>query len=125
MYIEEKMSNTTAPHDMLPLTPAVFHILLALADGEKHGYGIMQEVAAITDGEVRMGPGTLYGTLKRMLESGLIEETDERPDPALDDERRRYYRITSFGERVAQAEAARLAALLSVAQSKRLMGGAT
>lgn len=119
------MSNTTAPHDMLPLTPAVFHILLALADGEKHGYGIMQEVAAITDGEVRMGPGTLYGTIKRMLESGLIEETDERPDPALDDERRRYYRITSFGERVAQAEAARLAALLSVAQSKRLMGGAT
>ena len=118
------MSNTTM-EPMQPLTPAVFHILLALADGEKHGYGIMQEVAAITDGAVRMGPGTLYGTIKRMLESGLIEETDERPDPALDDERRRYYRITSFGERVAQTEAARLATLLSVAQSKRLMGGAT
>jgi DNA-binding PadR family transcriptional regulator len=110
------------PHNMLPLTPAVFHILLALADGEKHGYGIMQEVAAITNGAMKMGPGTLYGTIKRMLEAGLIEESDERPDPALDDERRRYYRLTNFGERVAQAEAARLALLLNVAQSKRLMG---
>src|SRR5688572_19033324 len=119
------MSNATPrPHDLLPLTPAVFHILLALADGEKHGYSIMQEVARITDGAMRMGPGTLYGTIKRMLESRLIEETDERPDPDMDDERRRYYRLTSFGERVAQAEAARLAALLNVAQSKRLMGGA-
>jgi DNA-binding PadR family transcriptional regulator len=113
------------PNDMLPLTPAVFHILLALADGEKHGYGIMQEVAAITAGGMRMGPGTLYGTIKRMLDGGLIEESDERPDPALDDERRRYYRLTSFGERVAQAEAGRLAALLSVARSKRLVGGAS
>lgn len=111
------------PNDMLPLTPAVFHILLALADGEKHGYGIMQEVAAITNGAMRMGPGTLYGTIKRMLEAKLIEESDERPDPALDDERRRYYRLTSFGARVAQAEAERLALLLNVAQSKRLMGG--
>ncbi len=119
------MSNTTMqPSDMLPLTPAVFHILLALADGEKHGYSIMQEVTRITDGAVRMGPGTLYGTIKRLLEMRLIEETEERPDPALDDERRRYYRLTSFGERVAQAEAARLAALLNVAQSKRLMGRA-
>jgi DNA-binding PadR family transcriptional regulator len=113
------------PNDMLPLTPAVFHILLALADGEKHGYGIMQEVAAITDGGMKMGPGTLYGTIKRMLDASLIEESDERPDPALDDERRRYYRLTSFGERVAKAEAGRLAALLSVARSKRLMGGAS
>src|SRR5215468_5825566 len=92
------------PDDMLPLTPAVFHILLALADSEKHGYGIMQEVARITDGTMRMGPGTLYGTIKRMLEAGLLEETDQRPDPALDDERRRYYRLTAFGEQVAQAE---------------------
>ena len=115
----------TRPDDMLPLTPAVFHILLALADGEKHGYGIMQEVARITNGAMRMGPGTLYGTIKRMLEAGLVEETDERPDPALDDERRRYYRLTAFGEQVAQAEAGRLAMLLNVAQSKRLMGGAT
>jgi DNA-binding PadR family transcriptional regulator len=113
------------PQSQLPLTPAVFHILLALADGEKHGYGIMQEVALITDGTMHMGPGTLYGTIKRLLESSLIEESDERPDPALDDERRRYYRLTSFGERVAQAEARRLAALLNVAAAKRLMGGAS
>lgn len=120
------MSDATMrPGDMLPLTPAVFHILLALADGEKHGYSIMQEVSRITEGAIQMGPGTLYGTIKRMLEAGLIEESDERPDPAMDDERRRYYRMTSFGERVAQAEAGRLATLLNVAQSKRLMGGAT
>lgn len=120
------MSDTTLrPDDMLPLTPAVFHILLALADGEKHGYGIMQEVAHITDGKVKMGPGTLYGTIKRMLDAALIRETDERADPALDDERRRYYCLTQFGQRVAAAESARLATLLSVAQSKRLMGGAT
>jgi DNA-binding PadR family transcriptional regulator len=108
---------------MLPLTPAVLHILLALADGEKHGYGIMQEVAKLTEGEMKMGPGTLYGSIKRMLEARLIEESDERPDPALDDERRRYYRITAFGEKVARAEARRLAMLLNVAQAKRLVGG--
>lgn len=120
------MSDATMrPNDILPLTPAVFHILLALADGEKHGYGIMQEVTRITNGMLKMGPGTLYGTIKRMLEANLIEETEERPDPALDDERRRYYRLTAFGERVARAEAARLAALLNVAESKRLVGGAT
>jgi DNA-binding PadR family transcriptional regulator len=113
------------PHDVLPLTPAVFHILLALADGEKHGYGIMQEVIRITNGEMRMGPGTLYGTIKRMLEAGFLEETDERPDPMLDDQRRRYYRLTDFGNRVARAETERLAVLLGVAQSKRLMGGAS
>jgi len=112
----------TSTQPMSPLTPAVFHILLALADGEKHGYGIMQEVARITDGAVRMGPGTLYGTIKRMLEAGLIEESDERPDPALDDERRRYYRLTASGQRVAQAEAARLSALLHVARLKKLTG---
>jgi DNA-binding PadR family transcriptional regulator len=112
------------PDDLLPLTPAVFHILLALADGEKHGYSIMQEVARITDGKIQMGPGTLYGTIKRMLEARLIEEIDERPDPTMDDERRRYYRLTPFGERVTQAEISRLTMLLNVAQSKRLMGGA-
>jgi DNA-binding PadR family transcriptional regulator len=111
------------PEDLLPLTPAVFHILLALADGEKHGYGIMQEVDTISGSQVKMGPGTLYGSIKRMLASGLIEESDERPDPALDDERRRYYRLTQLGQRVAAAEARRLAALVSVAQSKRLVGG--
>lgn len=111
------------PQDLLPLTPAVFHILLALADGEKHGYGIMQEVEAISGSQVKMGPGTLYGSIKRMLASGLIEESDERPDPALDDERRRYYRLTQFGQRVVTAEAQRLALLVSVAQSKRVVGG--
>ncbi len=118
------MSNT-APHpqDLLPLTPAVFHILLALADSERHGYSIMQEVERITDGKVQMGPGTLYGTIKRMLEAHLIEETDERPDPAMDDERRRYYRITDFGERVARAEIHRLDGLLAIARAKRLAGG--
>ena len=111
------------PEELLPLTPAVFHILLALADGERHGYGIMQEIALRTDGKIRMGPGTLYGSIKRMLAEHLIEELGERPDPALDDERRRYYRLTSFGLHVAQAEARRLAQLVHVAQFKRLLGG--
>ena len=110
------------PEDILPLTPAVFHILLALADGEKHGYAIMQEVAIITNGEMKMGPGTLYGSIKRMLEMGLIDESDERPDPTMDDERRRYYRLTSFGEQVARAESKRLAALLQTAALKKLIG---
>lgn len=115
--------NTVRPQNLLPLTPAVFHILLALADGEKHGYGIMQEVNHLTNGEMRMGPGTLYGTIKRMLETGFLEETEERPDPALDDQRRRYYRLTDLGNRVAQAESARLASLVRIAQIKRLLGG--
>jgi DNA-binding PadR family transcriptional regulator len=110
------------PDDLLPLTPAVFHILLALADGEKHGYSIMQEVAGISNGQVKMGPGTLYGSIKRMLEAELIEETDERPDPALDDERRRYYKLTDFGSRVVTSEARRLAALMDAIRGKRLLG---
>lgn len=120
------MTNLSLKSDNpLPVTPAVFHILLALADGEKHGYSIMQEITRITDGTIRMGPGTLYGTIKRMLEAGLIEESDERPDAALDDERRRYYRLTNLGGRVARAETVRLANLVNVAQSKRLTGGVT
>ncbi|MCC6612561.1 MAG: helix-turn-helix transcriptional regulator [Anaerolineae bacterium] len=110
------------PHDLLPLTPAVLHILLALADGERHGYSIMQEIEHITDGATRMGPGTLYGTIKRMLDAGLIEESDERPDPEMDDQRRRYYRLTDFGSRVMRAEAARLALLLNAAQRKNVLG---
>jgi DNA-binding PadR family transcriptional regulator len=106
---------------LLPLTPALFHILLALADGERHGYSIMQEVAAQTEGRINMGPGTLYGSIKRMLAANLIEESDERPDPALDDERRRYYRLTAWGRRVLAAEAARLAQLVAVAQRKQLL----
>jgi DNA-binding PadR family transcriptional regulator len=104
-----------------PLTPAVFHILLALADGEKHGYGIMQEVSARTDGKVVLGPGTLYGTIKRMLEGGLIEEAGERNDLELSDERRRYYRITGQGRKVAVTEAERLQGLVRVAQAKNLL----
>src|SRR6266702_334150 len=109
------------PEAFLPLTPAVFHILLALADSERHGYGIMQEIALRTDGKMRMGPGTLYGSIKRMLADGLIEESGERPDPSLDDERRRYYRLTGFGLRVVQAEAERLALLVRVARRKKVL----
>ncbi len=108
---------------MLPLTPAVFHILLALADGERHGYGIMQEIAAHTGGTLRIGPTTLYRSIKHMLADGLIVEADERPDPVLDDERRRYYRLTTFGQQVAQAETQRLMQILAVARSKPLLGG--
>jgi DNA-binding PadR family transcriptional regulator len=106
--------------DFLPLTPAIAHILLALADEDRHGYAIMQEVARVTGGATRMGPGTLYGTIKRLLAGGLIEEAEDRPDPALDDERRRYYRITRLGRRVLEAETARLTALLSAARAKRV-----
>ena len=109
--------------NLLPLTPAVFHILLALADQERHGYGIMQEVLAMTKGEMRMGPGTLYGSIKRMLETNLIAESDDRPDPELDDERRRYYRITELGRRVLVAESRRLSSLIDVAQTKQILGG--
>src|ERR1700730_14017132 len=88
---------------LLPLTPAVFHILLALADEERHGYGIMLDVAEQTGGGLELGPGTLYGCLKRMLAAGLVEESDERPDPSLDDQRRRYYRMTGLGQQVVRA----------------------
>jgi DNA-binding PadR family transcriptional regulator len=120
--VDTVMSRHEPPPDSLPpLTPAVFHILLALADGERHGYGIMQEVARLTSDRFRLGPGTLYGSVKRMLRDGLIEESDERPDPSLDDERRRYYRATRLGRRVIEAEAARLAALVNAAHAKRVI----
>jgi DNA-binding PadR family transcriptional regulator len=109
---------------METLTPAVFHILLALADRDRHGYGIMLEIAERTNQELRMGPGTLYGTLKRMLESGLVEECDERVDPDLSDERRRYYRITRRGRRAAAAEAERLQTLLRLARAKSFLRNA-
>jgi DNA-binding PadR family transcriptional regulator len=104
-----------------PLTPAVFHILLALADGERHGYAIMREVAQQSGGRARLGPGTLYGSIRRLLEDGLIEETEARPDPALDDERRRYYRLTPSGRRVAEVEAARLDGLARAARARGLL----
>ena len=113
------------PQDLLPLTPAVLNILLALADEERHGYGIMREVEDRTGGQTRLGPGTLYGSIKRMLADGLIEESDERPDPAMDDQRRRYYRITGFGWKVAGAEAERLSGLVKTAHSRKLLGGSS
>jgi DNA-binding PadR family transcriptional regulator len=107
--------------ELLPLTPPVFHILLALSDGERHGYAIMQAVADDTGGALALGPGTLYGCIKRMLAARLIEESDERPDPALDDERRRYYRLTALGDRVVRAEAKRLSTAVSAARARRLL----
>ena len=114
-------STTGEPESLLPLTPAAFHILLALVDEERHGYGIMQETARRSEGHVNLGPGTLYRSIRRLLADGLIEESDERPVPELDDERRHYYRITAFGLRVARAEAQRLAALVRSAESKHLL----
>ena len=117
------MSKTPTLEDLLPLTPPVFHILLALAEEERHGYGIMQDVARQTDDALQLGPGTLYGCLKRMLAAGLIEESEERPDPDMDDERRRYYRMTPQGERTVRAEAQRIATALAAAKSKRVFVG--
>jgi DNA-binding PadR family transcriptional regulator len=103
------------------LTPPVFQILLALAERERHGYGIMQAVARQAEDSPRMGPGTLYGCLKRMLAGGLVEESDERPDPALDDQRRRYYRLTERGHRVARAEAQRMERMVKAARACRVL----
>jgi DNA-binding PadR family transcriptional regulator len=116
------MEPDRRPDELLPLPPSELLILLALVDGERHGYGIKSELAARTHGEVQLGPGTLYGSIKRMLAKGLIEEADERPDPSLDDERRRYYRATSFGRAVAAAEARRMERLVALARGKRLLG---
>lgn len=105
---------------VLPLPEAALHILMALAEDDRHGYAIIQDVAGRTHGEVRLGPGTLYRSIQRMLEQGLIEETRERPAPELDDERRRYYRITAFGKAAARAEARRLAGLVRLARASGL-----
>ncbi len=110
------------PEAYLPLPPATFHILLALADGELHGYAIMKGVAARSGDTVRLGPGTLYGSLKRLLDAGLVEETGERADPERGDERRRYYRLTPLGLSVARAEARRLDAVVRMARRKKLIG---
>ena len=106
-----------APDSLLPLAPAMFHILMALADDDRHGYGIIQEVLSRTDGDVRLSPGTLYRSIQRMLDDDLIVEISERPAPELDDERRRYYRITAFGRAVARAEANRLHELVRLARA--------
>lgn len=105
----------------LPLTPAVFHLLLALADGDRHGYGIAKEVSERTGGRVRLGPGTIYGTLNRMRDAGLVEERGAEGN----DERRRYYRITTLGRDVARAEARRLVELVGIAREKALISRKT
>jgi DNA-binding PadR family transcriptional regulator len=116
------MARPKSPQELLPLSPPVFHILLALADEERHGYGIMQDVARQTGDALQLGPGTLYGCLKRMLAAGLVVESDERPDSSLDDERRRYYRMTVLGKRVVRAETQRLTGAVMAARTK-LAGG--
>jgi DNA-binding PadR family transcriptional regulator len=117
-YMTETLQH---PEELLPLTPAVFNIMLALADGEKHGYSIMLEVEENTKGQVLMGPGTLYGSIKRMLQASLIEESDERPDPALDKQQRRYYRLTGLGRRTLQMEAERMASQVNLARVKNVL----
>jgi DNA-binding PadR family transcriptional regulator len=114
-------SSRTHSQNPLPLSPAAFAILLALKDGDKHGYAIMSEVSVRSDGAVKLLPGTLYNLLKRMLEDGWITELNERPDPALDDQRRRYYRLTAVGEKAARVEAERLAGLVRAAQQSGLL----
>lgn len=103
-----------------PLTPAVFHILLALSSGERHGYGIMKQVEADTQGKVNMGNGTLYGSLKRMLDAGLVKESDKRVDPEMDDERRIYYQITGIGAKALAAELERYKRIVTLAQERKL-----
>ena len=117
------MVSQPDPDHLLPLPVATFHILVAVADQDRHGYAIMQDVAARTNGALRLSPGTLYGSIKRMLEEGLIDELGARQRPDEDDERRRYYRITALGRSVAQAEAARLTTLLRQAKAVGLAPG--
>jgi DNA-binding PadR family transcriptional regulator len=109
----------------LPLSSQVFHVLLSLADGEKHGYVISKEIARRTDDEVRLSAGTLYGIIKRLLDDGMIEESADRPDFSLDDQRRRYYRLTKLGRAVAEAEAERMERVLAMARAKHVLGSET
>ena len=115
------MPETPDPTPRLPLSPQVLHILLALADRDRHGYAIMREIETRTEGEVQLGPGTLYGAIKRMLRDGLVREADERPDPELDDARRRYYSLTHLGRGVAVAEIGRLQNTVRAAAKKGLV----
>ena len=118
-----KQVSSMRAQGFLPLTPVVFEILLALAEGEQHGYAVMLEVERRSGGAVTLHPGSLYRALNRLLETRLIEELDERPDPDHDDERRRYYRLTPLGADVARAEAARLESQVSSARTRRLLRG--
>lgn len=114
------MLSSDTPDDLLPLPPATFHILLSIAQEDRHGYAIIQDVSARTDGAVKLSAATLYRSIQRMLEDGLLEETLQRPSPEEDDERRRYYRITRFGEAVARAETRRLTSLIELAKASGL-----
>ena len=110
--------HQSAAEDPAALPPVIFHILLSLGMGERHGYALKREISLRTGGKLRPGPGALYGSINKMLELGLIEESDARPDPHLDDERRRYYRITPYGRKAAQAEAARMRELVQLAGAR-------
>ncbi|HTK54679.1 MAG TPA: PadR family transcriptional regulator [Gemmatimonadaceae bacterium] len=114
-------SRELRPADFLPLTPAVLHILLALADGDQHGYAIAQAIEAVTDGTIRMGPGTLYGSIGRMVAGGLIEESSRSRGRSDDDERRRFYRMTALGRRVLESETERLARVVALARAKNVL----
>jgi len=114
-------ARTRDPQSLLPLTAALLHVLLSLADSDKHGYAIIKEVQDRTNGEVTLGAGTLYSMLKRLLAEGLVVESGDRPDRSVDDERRRYYRLTAFGRDVAVAEIRRLESLVSQARQKQLV----
>ena len=114
------MTTDADPGEFLPLSPAAFHVLIALADGDKHGYAILKDIRRRTDGRVSLSAGTLYAVVRRLLEADLIEESEERPDPALDDERRNYYGITALGRRVAVAECRRMEEALSLARAKKV-----
>jgi DNA-binding PadR family transcriptional regulator len=115
------MPKTSDAESFLPLKPNWLHILLSLSEAEQHGYGIMQEVLQRTNGRVRLWPTTLYGTIKKLIEADLVEESSSRPEPELDDARRRYYRLTALGKRVLAAESQRLEELVTVMRTKRLL----
>ena len=115
-YISERVKNLT----YTPLTPAVLHILLALSTQERHGYGIMKQVESDSHGKVKMGPGTLYGSIGRMIDAGLIRESDKKVDPEMDDERRVYYQITGIGQKTLAAELERYREVVAVAKKKQL-----
>jgi DNA-binding PadR family transcriptional regulator len=124
LAIVRAMTNNTRNVDaLLPLPTATFHILLAIAKEDRHGYAVIQDVEQRTGGEIRLSAGTLYRSIQRMLEQGLLRETRDRPAPELDDERRRYYRITPFGQAVARAEAQRMAELVKMARAQGLVLG--
>ena len=121
MHLPKSHPPASDPRSLLPLTPIVFQVLLALSDGDRHGYGIIREVDQRTDGLIVLRTGTLYTVLKRLLELGLVEDSDKRPAPDDDDERRRYYRVTAFGRTVMAAEARRLESVVALARDKRVL----